>query len=301
MTAPRHHLFAQSISRRTFCRQSVAGLTLLAAGSSVAMGGEKTGEPDQYGAVLVDLTRCIGCRSCENACLIRQGYPGLPAANFGYGPGDEKLTFKTRTFVDFRPVTTVDGGSQRIPVKRQCQHCLDPACVSVCPVAALEKSPRGSVLWRDDRCIGCRYCLLACPFGVPKYEWDNALTPRVNKCDFCDDRQATGLLPACVASCPTGALKFGKRPDMLQEMKARMDALPGRYMTMYGDRVVGGTSWFYLSDIPIEQLGFPSDLPATPMPALTWNWLAKVPFVAIGVGLVLSGVFRLRRREGAAH
>ena len=301
MTTPRHHPFAQNISRRTFCRRSVAGLTLLAAGGALAFGEEKAGDPDQYGAVLVDLTRCIGCRSCENACLIRQGYNGLPAANFGYGPGDEKLTFKTRTFVDFRQVTGPDGGNQRIPVKRQCQHCLDPACVSVCPVAALEKTPRGSVLWRNDRCIGCRYCLLACPFGVPKYEWDNALTPRVNKCDFCDDRQAAGKLPSCVAACPTGALKFGKRADMLQEMKTRIKALPGRYTTMYGDRVVGGTSWFYLSDIPIEQLGFPTGLPKTPMPALTWNWLAKVPFVAIGVGLVLGGVVRLRRREGAIH
>ena len=301
MTTPRHHPFAQNISRRTFCRQSFAGLTLMAAGGAVALGEEKAGNPDQYGAALVDLTRCIGCRSCENACLVRQGYNGLPAANFGFGPGDEKLTFKTRTFVDFRPVTAADGNSQKIPVKRQCQHCLDPACVSVCPVAALEKSPRGSVLWRNDRCIGCRYCLLACPFGVPKYEWDNALTPRVNKCDFCDDRQAEGKLPACVSACPTGALKFGKRTDMLQEMKTRIKALPGRYTTMYGDQVVGGTSWFYLSDIPIEQLGFPSDLPKTPMPALTWNWLAKVPFVAIGVGLLLGGVVRLRRREGAIH
>jgi formate dehydrogenase iron-sulfur subunit len=299
MTALRHHPFAQNISRRTFCRRSVAGLTFLAAGSAVTFGEEKN--DDAYGAVLVDLTRCIGCRSCENACLIRQGYYGLPVANFGYGTGDGQLTFKTRTFVDFRQVTGLNGNSQHIPVKRQCQHCLDPSCVSVCPVAALEKSPRGSVLWRNDRCIGCRYCLLACPFGVPKYEWNNALTPRVNKCDFCDDQQAAGLSPSCVASCPTGALKFGRRPDMLREMKARLDALPSRYLTMYGDRVVGGTSWFYLSDIPIEQLGFPSDLPKTSMPALTWNWLAKVPFIAIGVGLVLGGIFRLRRREGAVH
>jgi formate dehydrogenase iron-sulfur subunit len=298
MSAPGHHLFAQRISRRNFCRQSVTGLTLLVAGAAVANGEETTGNPDEYGAVLVDLTRCVGCRSCENACLIRQGYPGLPAANFGYGPGDGKLTFKTRTFVDFR---TVPESDHRIPVKRQCQHCLDPACVSVCPVAALEKSPRGSVLWRNDRCIGCRYCLLSCPFGVPKYEWDNALTPRVNKCDFCDDRQADGQLPACVVACPTGALKFGKRVEMLTEMKARIDAQPDRYTTMYGDRVVGGTSWFYLSDMPIDQLGLPTNLPNTPMPSFTWNWLAKVPFIAIGLAVVLGGVVRLRQRVEAHH
>jgi formate dehydrogenase iron-sulfur subunit len=297
MSELRHQLFAQRISRRKFCGTS---LSLIAAATLPAFGEGEHADTSQYGAVLVDLTRCVGCRSCENACLVRQGYPELPAENFGYGPGDGQLTFKTRTFVDFRQVDGADGTSHRVPVKRQCMHCLDPACVSVCPVAALEKSPRGSVLWRNDRCIGCRYCLLACPFGVPRYEWDNALTPRVNKCDFCDDRQAAGLTPACVAACPTGALKFGKRAEMLREMNARVDAQPDRYVTMYGDHVVGGISWFYLSDIPMEQLGLPTNLPTVPMPALTWNWLSKVPFIAIGLGLILSGVFRLRSR-GERH
>jgi formate dehydrogenase iron-sulfur subunit len=296
MTQPRHQFFARPVSRRKF----LGGLTLLATAPALSFGEEPTGDSSKYGAVLVDLTRCVGCRSCEDACLIRQGHPGLPPANFGYGPGDGQLTFKTRTFIDFRPVTGSDGGMHRVPVKRQCMHCLDPACVSVCPVAALEKSPRGSVLWRNDRCIGCRYCILACPFGVPTYEWDNALMPRVNKCDLCDDRQEAGLLPACVAACPTGALNFGTRADMLREMKARVDAQPDRYETMYGDHVVGGTSWFYLSDIPVEELGLPTNLPKTPMPKLTWNWLTKVPFIAIGLGLVLSGVFRLRSR-GERH
>jgi formate dehydrogenase iron-sulfur subunit len=296
MTEPRHHFFAQPVSRRKF----LGGATLLALGPVLAFGEEEAGDPNQGGAVLVDLTRCVGCRSCENACLVRQGYPELPANSFGYGPGDGQLTFKTRTFVDFPEVASLDKAARRVPVKRQCMHCLDPACVSVCPVAALEKSPRGAVLWRNDRCIGCRYCLLACPFGVPKYEWDNALTPRVNKCDFCDDRQAAGKPPACVMACPTGTLKFGKRAAMLQEMQARINAQPRRYATVYGDKVVGGTSWFYLSDIPMDQLGLPANLPTVALPGLTWNWLAKVPFIAIGLGLVLSGVFRLRSR-GAHH
>jgi len=297
MTEPQHHPFAQRISRRTFCRRGIAGLSLLAVGATASLAESETGDRSQDGAVLVDLTRCIGCRACENACLVRQGYPELPPASFGYGPGDGKLTFKSRTFVDFRDVSTLDGVMRHVPVKRQCMHCLEPACVSVCPVAALEKTPRGSVVWRDDRCIGCRYCLLACPFGVPKYEWDNALTPRVNKCDFCDDRTAAGLLPACVAACPTGALKYGKHPEILQEARARVAAQPKRYVTLFGDRVVGGTSWLYLSDIPVEQLGLPTNLPTSPLPALTWNWLAKVPYIVIGLGLVLSAVSRLRSRK----
>jgi formate dehydrogenase iron-sulfur subunit len=289
MTAPQHQFFAQSLSRRKF----LGGVSLLALTGAAVRGETSAGNPDAFGAVLVDLTRCVGCRSCENACLVRQGLPGLPPGHYGYAAGDGQLTFRSRTFVDFR-------GPQRLPVKRQCMHCLDPSCVSVCPVAALEKSPRGAVLWRDDRCIGCRYCILACPFNVPRYEWDNALTPRVNKCDFCDDRQANGLQPACVVACPTGALKFGQRVDLLREAQARGGTHPGRYATLYGDQVVGGTSWFYLSDVPVEQLGLPAGLPAVPLPSLTWNWLAKVPFIALGLGLLLSGVVQLRRR-GERH
>jgi formate dehydrogenase iron-sulfur subunit len=244
--------------------------------------------------VLVDLTRCIGCRACENACLVRAGFGPLPTATMGYGAGDGKLSFHTRTFVDFR-----DGGTKpKQPVKRQCMHCLEPACVSVCPVAALEKTAAGPVVYHENICIGCRYCLLACPFSVPKYEWDNALMPRVAKCDFCADRQAKGQSPACVAACPTGTLKFGKRSDLLQEAKARLDSQPDRYTSIYGEDIVGGTSWIYLSDTTPEELGFPSGLPKEPLPALTWKAISKLPFVVIGVGLMLSAIVRWRTRDG---
>jgi len=303
MSERRHNWFAEDVSRRTFLRRGIAGAGLAALGVSWLRGTaraaeEPAGDADRDG-VLVDLTRCIGCRACENACRIRWGYPGLPAENFGYGPGDGRLSFRTRTFVDF-PEAPTDGGTHRLPVKRQCMHCLEPACVSVCPVAALERTERGSVVYREERCIGCRYCILACPFSVPRYEWDNALTPRVSKCDLCDERIASGLLPACVAACPTGTLKFGKRDALLEEARERISAQPARYATLFGDKVVGGTSWIYLSDTPIEQLGFPKDLPQEPMPALTWRVISKLPFVVIGVGLLLSGVFRWRSRE-AAH
>ncbi len=236
---------------------------------------------------LVDLTRCIGCRACENACLVRAAFEGLPAAAIGYGEGDGKLTYRTRTFID----------RQKQPVKRQCMHCLEPACVSVCPVAALEKMASGPVVYHENICIGCRYCILACPFNVPKYEWDNALLPRVGKCDFCADRQAKGQSPACVAACPTGALKFGKRVELLKEAKARMNAQPNRYAALYGEDVVGGTSWIYLADTAPEQLGFPKGLPKEALPSLTWKAISKVPFVVIGVGLMLSAIVRWRVRE----
>ncbi|MCG3146825.1 MAG: Formate dehydrogenase, nitrate-inducible, iron-sulfur subunit [Verrucomicrobiae bacterium] len=282
------------ISRRRFLQASATGaLTVLGARGVFA---KTKADPADAAAVLVDLTRCIGCRACENACRVRAGFPGLPTAPIGYGAGDGQLTFRTRTFIDFR-----NGNSkQHQPVKRQCMHCLEPACVSVCPVAALEKTATGPVVYHENVCIGCRYCILACPFGVAKYEWDNALMPRVGKCDFCADRQAEGRPPACVAACPTGTLKFGTRGVLLQEARARMSAQPNRYVAIYGDEVVGGTSWIYLSATPPEELGFPKGLPPGALPQLTWKAIAKLPFVVIGVGLLLSLVVRWRTRSGHA-
>ena len=273
------------ISRRKFLQASATGtLTMLGARQLFA---ETKSDPKECAAVLVDLTRCIGCRACENACRVRAGFDPLPPAAIGYGEGDGKLTFRTRTFID----------RQKVPVKRQCMHCLEPACVSVCPVAALEKTASGPVVYHENLCIGCRYCILACPFNVPKYEWDNALMPRVGKCDFCVDRQAKGQSPACVAACPTGTLKFGKRGELLQEAKARLDAQPSRYAAIYGEDVVGGTSWIYLAATTPEELGFPAGLPKKPLPQLTWKAISKVPFVVIGLGLMLSAIVRWRSRE----
>ena len=280
------------ISRRRFFQVGATGaLTVLGARELFA---EPPIDLKGGAGVLVDLTRCIGCRACESACRVRAGFGSLPTAAIGYGPGDGKLSFQSRTFVDFR-----NGGTRpKQPVKRQCMHCLEPACVSVCPVAALEKTAAGPVVYHENICIGCRYCLLACPFSVPKYEWDNALMPRVGKCDFCADRQAKGQSPACVAACPTGTLKLGKRTDLLQEAKARLDSQPDRYTSIYGEDIVGGTSWIYLSDTSLEELGFPSGLPKEPLPSLTWKAISKLPFVVIGVGLMLSAIVRWRTRDG---
>jgi formate dehydrogenase iron-sulfur subunit len=250
--------------------------------------------------MLVDVTRCVGCRSCENACLLRQGRPGLPASFRGYAPGDGKLTFATRTFVDRVPAEALGGRPRTIPVKRQCMHCLDPACASVCPVGALHRLETGPVVYDADKCIGCRYCLFACPFSVPRYEWDSGLAPKVGKCDFCADRQARGMPPACAAACPTGALRFGPRARILGEARARMEASPGRYTHIYGEEVVGGTSWLYLSDVPPEVLGFPAGLEGTPLPSLTWQALQKVPVVIVVLGLFLSLARRRTARAQAA-
>ncbi len=250
--------------------------------------------------MLVDLTRCIGCRACENACRVRQKRSPLPTGRVGYGPGEGRLSFTSWTFVDFREVHGESSARTVFPVKRQCMHCVDAACVSACPVAALHKTPRGSVVYTASRCIGCRYCMIACPFKVPRYEWNEGLTPRVGKCDFCDDRVASGTSPACVMACPTGTLKFGTRANILREAQARMQVNPGRYVSIYGDKVVAGTSWIYLSDVPMEQLGFRVDLPDVALPSLTWASLARVPVVVVTLGIVLAGVYRLHGRK-ASH
>jgi formate dehydrogenase iron-sulfur subunit len=280
------------ISRREFFQVGATGaLAVLGARQLFA---EPQVDPNGCAGVLVDLTRCIGCRACENACRVRAGFGPLPTAAIGYGAGEGKLSFHTRTFIDFRNGDT----KPKQPVKRQCMHCLEPACVSVCPVAALEKTAAGPVIYHENICIGCRYCILACPFSVPKYEWDNALMPRVGKCDFCADRQAKDQSPACVATCPTGALKFGKRGGLLQEAKARLESQPNRYTSIYGEDIVGGTSWIYVSDTVPEELGFPRGLPKEPLPSLTWKAISKLPFVVIGVGLILSAIVRWRTRNG---
>jgi len=288
------------LSRRAFISAGLGSLLsgIVLPGRLSAQVSPREPSDRMQAGVLVDLTRCIGCRACENACLTRRGQPSLrPAlAGYGYGQGEDRLTFRTWTFVD--SPRFVEGGSERtIPVKVQCLHCNEPACVAACPVAALQKTPRGAVIYRESRCIGCRYCMLACPFNIPRFEWESGLFARVGKCDFCDDRIASGLRPACVAACPTGALKFGRRAEVLDEAHGRMVADPGRYLSVYGDKVVGGTSWIYLSDVPMDRLGFRTDLPGEPLPSLTWKVVSKIPVVIVGVGLILAGGLWVRKAE----
>jgi formate dehydrogenase iron-sulfur subunit len=145
--------------------------------------------------------------------------------------------------------------------------------------------------------------MIACPFDVPRFEWDKGLTPVIGKCQFCaQERLFRGLPPACAEACPTGALKFGKRDDLLFEAKARLHARPDRYVDhVYGEHEVGGTSWLYLSDVPFERLGFKSGLPRRPLPSLTWDvvsWIPTVAAVLAGLlGSVAVGLSHARKKE----
>jgi ferredoxin len=168
-------------------------------------------------------------------------------------------------------------------------------------VRALEKQPLGAVTYRRDLCMGCRYCMVACPFGVPKYEYAKAV-PFVRKCTFCAERQARGQAPACTEVCPSGALLFGERQELIEIARTRIYQNPGRYVPhVYGEHEAGGTSWLYISDVPFESLGLRTDVLDAPYPALTSGALSGVPFVMTLVPPVLMGLYAFQRaRDGEA-
>jgi formate dehydrogenase iron-sulfur subunit len=184
-----------------------------------------------------------------------------------------------------------DGETHRIFVKRQCMHCENPACVSACPVGALQKLENGAVVYDCTRCIGCRYCMVACPFSIPKFEWDERL-PRIRKCTFCADRQADGLAPACATACPAGALTFGKREALIAEAQGRIETEPDRYFHhIYGQDELGGTSWLYLSPVPFELIDFPA-LESEPVTTLSEAVATYgTAGVATSVSLLLGGLY----------
>lgn len=229
--------------------------------------------------LLIDITKCIGCRSCEAACKAQNHLPENE---------DKALTALTWTKV-------MEHGDRF--VRTMCMHCENPTCVSVCPVGALQKSSDGPIVYDESRCMGCRYCMAACPFQIPRYEWTSVF-PRVRKCIMCKDRVAQGLQTACAEACPTGATTFGEREDLIREAQERIRKEPGKYVNhIYGLNEVGGTAVLFLSDVPFEKLGFRTDLMKEPLPTLTWNVLSKIPsFVGVGSTL-LFGIWWITNRR----
>jgi formate dehydrogenase iron-sulfur subunit len=183
-------------------------------------------------------------------------------------------------------------------VRRHCMHCLKPACASVCPVGALHKISRGPVVYDESKCIGCRYCMLACPFGIPKYEWNSA-HPRVRKCFMCyETRIKKGKQPACTMVCPAAATVFGKRSDLIIQARQRIRKNTGRYVErIYGLKEAGGTSVLYVSSVPFERLALPTKLDKDPYPQLTWSALSKIPNIAAIGGILMAGTWWIIRRR----
>ncbi len=230
-------------------------------------------------ALLIDITMCVGCNGCQDACKVQNR---LPEGK------EDTLSATAYTALETHGDTFV---------RRMCQHCQEPTCVSVCPVGAFTKTADGPVLYDENKCIGCRYCMQACPFQVPRYEW-TSLKPRVQKCRLCSERIKAGKQTACAEACPTGATKFGDRDDLIREAYERIKAEPGKYVNrIYGLNDVGGTSVLYITSVPFEQLGFKTNLQQTPLPELTWNVLEKIPSVVTVGGVFLSGIYWITSRR----
>jgi len=263
------------ITRRSFLGVAAAGLGSAVAGNAAKARGATPPKhaPDAYGC-LVDLTLCVGCRKCELACnQVNQ----LPEPDT---PFDDPRPLDTPRRPDEKAYTVVnryftgrlDERNALIPtyVKVQCMHCQDPACASACIVGALTKKENGAVHYDVSKCIGCRYCMIACPFQIPAYDYFDPLTPEVRKCTFCFERiSKEGGRPGCADICPVEAITFGKRADILALARERITADPGRYIDhIYGEKEVGGTSWLYISREPFHKLGF-LKLPHEAPPRLT--------------------------------
>jgi formate dehydrogenase iron-sulfur subunit len=250
-------------------------------------------------AVLVDLVRCMGCRACQVACKAWNDNPGEVTLCLGCYDNPPDLSADTWSIMRFNELER-NGQLHWVFTKRQCMHCEDPGCVSACIVGAFQKLDNGAVVYDDKKCIGCRYCMMACPFRVPKFEWDTPV-PLIRKCTFCADRQGAGLEPACVKACPTGALTYGDRNDMIAEGHRRIEARPGKYVNhIYGEREVGGTSWMYLSPVPFEELGFPS-VSDRPVTIGSETAMIATPGVIVGAAAVLSGIYWVTKRRMEAE
>jgi formate dehydrogenase iron-sulfur subunit len=231
--------------------------------------------------ILIDTTLCTGCEECIIACK-KENDLGKDRPWRGQESIDGLSATRWSTIIS-KP-----GGQF---VRNQCRHCLEPACVSACIVGALTKLPEGPVVYDEDRCMGCRYCMLACPYGIPRYDWDRN-TPLVQKCVMCAPRLAQNRPPACVEACPENAMIFGTRQELLAEAHRRIEANPRKYQPrVYGEKEVGGTSIMLVSDIPLDFLLWKPGMGEQSLPDLSWAALKKVPGVVFGVGALMAGTY----------
>ena len=270
-----------SVSRRNFFKLAgTAGLGSLLGPGLAQAGPNKgfTGYPGSMG-VLFDATQCIGCRQCEAACNEVNGLPrpDKPFDDLSLLESERRTTAKAYTVVN--RYDQPEGP----PVFRkvQCSHCLEPACASACFVKAFTKTEEGAVVYNPSLCVGCRYCMIACPFNIPAYEYDEPISPRVMKCTMCHPRILEGKLPGCVEICPKEALAFGTRESLLRLAWNRIESSPGRYLPhVYGEKEMGGTSWLQISGVPFSRIGMREDLGHKAAAEYTKGALATVPIVA---------------------
>jgi formate dehydrogenase iron-sulfur subunit len=230
-------------------------------------------------AILTDTTKCIGCNECVIACKkVNHLEPDAPRR----WDADDGLSA--------RNWSSIVEGPDHSYVRKQCRHCLEPACVSACPVGALSKSDTGAVVYDDSKCMGCRYCMMACPFGVPRYDWDRTI-PYIRKCVLCNDRIRSGSQPACTEACPTKATIFGDRDTLLAEAHRRVTSNRGAFVDkVWGESEAGGTSVLYISNVDLSFLSPGQQPGGAALPETTALAMHSVPFVFTGVVTAMAGL-----------
>jgi len=252
--------------------------------------------PDGF-AMLSDLTKCVGCRRCEAACNKANN---LAAPDV---PFEDPSVFDKERRTDVQAYTVVNryqNPEWGRPVYRkiQCNHCAEPACASACLVGALKKTPEGPVVYNEGLCMGCRYCMTACPFYIPTFEYFDATTPAIRKCTMCYHRVSKGIIPACAEACAVGAITFGKRSKLLKLGRSRISSEPDKYMDhIYGEHEAGGTDWLYISGVPFGEVKLPMDVGTTPYPEFTKEFLSAVPLVLVAWPALFGGFYAWTKRR----
>jgi Fe-S-cluster-containing dehydrogenase component len=259
----------KNLNRRDFLKTTAIGASIGILGTKSAKGADKTLSENRIG-ILVDTDVCVGCRHCEWACRVAHNLPTQELDTYS-----DNSIFKDYRRPDATTLTVVNEFENEknpllpIHVKTQCMHCEKPACVSACIVGAFSKLEDGSVVWDTDKCIGCRYCMVACQFQIPTYDYDRSIDPQIRKCDLFQERRKTEKLPACVSICPNEALLFGKRDDVLRVAKNRIKRKPDVYVNhIYGEQEIGGTSWMYIASKNFDKLKMPP-LEKNPAPGIS--------------------------------
>jgi formate dehydrogenase iron-sulfur subunit len=287
-----------SMSRRGFLGSLAAGAGVLATGTAEASTVEHfEGYPGRYG-LLHDTTLCVGCRSCEVACAKVNA---LPEPRQPIGDLDVFETVRRTSATALTVVNRYRGGTGDEPPvyrKLQCMHCNEPCCATVCLVHAFTKTPEGPILYNPDVCIGCRYCIMACPYYALAYEYDNPIDPRVMRCTMCYPRIKEGLNPGCADACPVGAITFGRREDLIEVARDRIRKFPDRYINhVFGEYEFGGTSWLMLAGIPFHELDLHEGVTHESLPAIGTSYLSVVPLIVTIYPGLLAGFYAFTKRK----
>ena len=242
-------------------------------------------------AKLIDISKCIGCKACQSACMEWNDLRDAVGDNIGTYDNPRDLTENSWTVMKFFEVEP-DGRLEWLIRKDGCMHCADPGCLKACPApGAIVQYSNDIVDFQEENCIGCGYCVAGCPFNVPRISKKDS---KAYKCTLCSDRVAVGLEPACIKSCPTGALVFGSKEDMIDHAEERIADLKERgyqQAGLYDPPGVGGTHVMYVlqhADRP-ELYGLPNDPKISPLVSF-WKGAAK-PIALIALGLAALGTF----------